>query len=66
MTAATRELAQRRAGTLEVALLWESNTNQVSLSVNDESTGDHFHLEIRPEEAMDAFHHPYAYVPIAV
>jgi hypothetical protein len=61
VTAATRELAQRRAGNLEVALLWDSDTNRVSIFLQDESTGEHFHFEVAPGEAMDAFHHPYAY-----
>jgi hypothetical protein len=64
MTAATRELAERRAGSLEVALLWDSDTNRLSVCVQDESTGEHFHLAVRPAQAMEAFHHPYAYAAV--
>ena len=55
-TAATRELARRRSGTLEVLLLWHPRIDGVELSVSDVSTG-----EVAPGTAMDAFHHPYAY-----
>jgi hypothetical protein len=57
----TRELAQRRSGTTEVLLLWRPETNGVELSVRDSATGAGFHIDVRPDNAMDAFYHPYAY-----
>jgi hypothetical protein len=33
----------------------------VELSVLDQATGDGFHIEIAPANAIDAFYHPYAY-----
>lgn len=60
-SAATRELARRRSGTLEVLLLWHPRIDGVELSVSDVSTGEGFQLEVAPGTAMDAFHHPYAY-----
>jgi hypothetical protein len=57
----TRELAQRRSGTVEVLLLWEPSVERVELSVCDSATGSGFHVEIAPGNAIDAFYHPYAY-----
>jgi hypothetical protein len=57
----TRELDHRSNDGLEVALHWQPATNRISVSVFDSKTGDDFDLEVDPAEAMDAFHHPYAY-----
>ena len=57
----TRELAQRRSGSVEVLLLWHPESDRVELSVRDVATGSGFRLEVAPSNAMDAFHHPYAY-----
>ena len=61
MSAATRELAQRLTGTLEVVLLWHTDTDRLCVRIRDASGGDHFQLEVAPAEAMDVFDHPYAY-----
>jgi hypothetical protein len=61
VTAPTRELAQRLSGTVEVLLLWHRELDRVGLSVCDLSTGEGFHLEVAPANAIDAFYHPYAY-----
>ena len=61
LRAPTRELARRRSGTLEVLLLWHPRIDGVELSVSDVTTGECFQIEVAPETAMDAFHHPYAY-----
>jgi hypothetical protein len=62
-SAPTRELAQRRSGTVEVLLLWRSEINQVEVSLYDSATDDGFHVEVAPGDALDAFYHPYAYAP---
>jgi hypothetical protein len=56
-----RELAQRRSGTDEVLLLWHPENGRVELSVRDLATGTGFRMEVAPDDALDAFHHPYAY-----
>jgi hypothetical protein len=61
MSAPARELAQRLSGTDEVLLLWHPDSERVELSVCDVETGAGFHLDVAPESAADAFHHPYAY-----
>ena len=60
-TTQTRELARRQSGTAEVLLLWHPRIEQVELSVSDSGTGECFHLEVAPGDALDAFNHPYAY-----
>jgi hypothetical protein len=58
---ASRELAQRLSGTVEVLLLWFPEVDRVEVSVRDPSTGAGFHVEVAPGSALDAFYHPYAY-----
>jgi hypothetical protein len=57
----TRELDFRSTDGLEVALLWQPETDRISVTVFDAKTGDDFDFQVDPEDAMDAFHHPYAY-----
>jgi hypothetical protein len=57
----TRELAQRLSGNDEILLLWKPLCEQVEIAVRDVETGIEFHLEVAPGNALDAFHHPYAY-----
>jgi hypothetical protein len=57
----TRQLDFRSTDGLEVTLHWQPETNRVSVSVFDAKTGDDFELDVEPADAMDAFHHPYAY-----
>jgi hypothetical protein len=56
-----RELDRRRSDGIEVTLSWNPRTNSVLVSVIDEREGDPFQVEVGAENAMDAFHHPYAY-----
>src|SRR5262249_17290178 len=57
----TEELDFRSNDGLEVTLLWQPETNQLTVSVYDSKAGDDFDIEVDPAEATDAFHHPYAY-----
>lgn len=58
----TRELAHRRSGEIEVSLLWHPALNRVELYILDLATGVSMNLDIAPDKALDAFHHPYAYI----
>jgi hypothetical protein len=60
-TTQTRELDYRSGDGLEVSLLWSPDTNRLTVLVSDTKAGDGFELEVEGHEAMDAFHHPYAY-----
>jgi hypothetical protein len=56
-----RELDHRQSDGIDVRLLWNSATNRVSVSVHDTKLGESFELDVDGAEALDAFHHPYAY-----
>ena len=58
----TRELDRRINDGIDVRLLWDPATNQVTVAVTDERLGGSFELDVDGAEALDAFHHPYAYV----
>ena len=60
--AATKELAYRNQNGLEVTLLWDPRSNEVSVEVVDHLDNTGFCLPIAGHLALDAFHHPYAYV----
>ena len=59
---AHRELAYRNQNGLKVRLLWDSRSNEVSVEVIDQLDDSGFRLPIAGHLALDAFHHPYAYV----
>ncbi len=59
---AQRELAYRNQNGLKVRLLWDSRSNEVSVEVIDQLDDNGFRLPIAGHLAMEAFHHPYAYV----
>jgi hypothetical protein len=56
-----RELDHRSSDGVQVTLLWSECTNRVFVSVVDERNGSSFRFEVAPPDALDAFHHPYAY-----
>ena len=56
-----RELDARSNDGIDVALLWNPQTNRVWVSVVDGKRGDAFVLDVDPSDALDAYHHPYAY-----
>jgi hypothetical protein len=58
-----RELAHRAHDGLEVTLLWDPRSNEVSVDVVDERTDSSFSLPVPAGSALDAFNHPYAYAP---
>lgn len=58
---AIRELDHRTGDDLEVTLLWNSQTNRVSVAVEDQFSGEVFEFAVEGRDAMAAFHHPYAY-----
>jgi hypothetical protein len=60
-TSAIRELDHRKADGIDVTLLWDSQTNHVSVAVIDERYGETFELDVPGPDAMYAFNHPYAY-----
>jgi hypothetical protein len=58
----TRELDQRSADGVEVALLWHTTRDYLSVVVSDAKLGETFELVLdRDDNPLDVFHHPYAY-----
>ena len=58
----TQELAQRANDGVEVRLLWNKADGRLTVAVDDSRTGESFDLVAESgKEALDAFHHPFAY-----
>jgi hypothetical protein len=57
---AMRELDHRAGDGIEVTLLWNTETNGVSVLVGEQE-GNSFQFEVPPADALEAFHHPFAY-----
>ena len=59
----SRELAHRHHDGLEVTLLWDPRSNEVSIELVDDRNETAVAFGVDPKFALDAFHHPFAYVP---
>ncbi len=59
-----RELDRRIGDGLEVALLWDAQTDQVFVSIVDRRRDVVLEVSVDPADALDAFRHPFAYVPV--
>jgi hypothetical protein len=55
------ELAQRDNDGIAVILLWHRESDRLTVTVRDWRTGEAFDLRAEAGNAMDVFHHPYAY-----
>jgi hypothetical protein len=56
-----RELDGRANDGFDVRLLWSPRTNRLFVTVEDQRGGDWFTLEVDAADALEAFHHPFAY-----
>jgi hypothetical protein len=56
-----RELAYRANDGLEVTLFWQPGTDELKVCVCDHKHGGYFEIRPAPDQALDAFHHPYSY-----
>ena len=59
----SRELAHRHQYGLEVVLLWNARSSEVSIELLDSRTETALAFVVDPKSALDAFHHPFAYAP---
>jgi hypothetical protein len=57
-----RELAHREGAGIAVSLLWSPDGKTITVEVVDLRTEEYFALDVAPELALDAFHHPFAYL----
>jgi hypothetical protein len=55
------ELASRASSGIEVTLRWNRRSDDLRVCVNDNHTGVYFELHAERDDALDIFHHPYAY-----
>jgi hypothetical protein len=55
------ELADRAGDGLDVRLYWNSGDGRVKVTVHRVTTDQHAELDVAPEDALEAFHHPFAY-----
>jgi hypothetical protein len=56
------ELCSRSGNGVDVALLWQRCNNTAMVIVVDHQNGETFLLEVQESEnALEMFHHPYAY-----
>ena len=55
------ELADRAGDGLDVRLLWNRADGRIKVTVTRTTTGRQGELRVAPQDAMDAFHHPFAY-----
>jgi hypothetical protein len=62
--AKSRELAHRATSVVEVTLLWRKRDNALTLRLLEVGTGIEFEFGVRPDQALEAFNHPYAYLPV--
>lgn len=56
-----RELDYRTGDGIGVWLLWNPETNRVSIAIEDARRGESLTFDVDPGEALRAFHHPYMY-----
>jgi hypothetical protein len=62
VTSRRRELAHRFGAGLDVTLYWNAGAELVTVEVLDLAAGENFELAVPRSQALDAFHHPFAYV----
>jgi hypothetical protein len=56
-----KELASRESDGIAVSLRGDLETGNVSVLVEDSKLGERFVVRAEPEQALQVFHHPYAY-----
>jgi hypothetical protein len=61
-TITRRELAHRASNGIDVSLFWDKVGDTLTLEIYDSKTDEYFQLEVPRDRALDAFHHPFAYV----
>lgn len=59
------ELAHRASGGIEVTLYWSAQDNSTSIEVWQPASEETLVFNVAGEQALDAFHHPFAHLPTA-
>jgi hypothetical protein len=58
-----RELAYRASGGIKVTLYWSAHDNTTTIEVQQPASGETLVFDVPGEGALDAFYHPFAYLP---
>jgi hypothetical protein len=61
-----RELDHRTSDGIDVWLLWNTETERVSIAVEDHRLGQSLAFEVAAAEAIAAFQHPFAYAALTM
>ena len=57
-----RELAHRTSGGLEITLYWDTDQGCITVEVHQPATKETIAFAVVREQALDAFHHPFAHL----
>lgn len=60
--ASARELDHRISDGIDAWLLWDAQSDRISVAVEDHHLGESAAFEVDPADVLSAFQHPYAYV----
>ena len=60
-----RELAHRVSGSIEITLYWCAEDNSTSIEVWQPPSEERLAFVVPREDALDAFHHPFAHLPLS-
>jgi hypothetical protein len=55
------DLASRKAGSIEVALIWDRFEKTLRVFAHDATTGEEFVVPVSADEATEVYEHPFAY-----
>jgi hypothetical protein len=55
------DLATRRAGGIEVALIWNRREKTLVVFAHDDLTSEEVAIPVSREEAVEVYRHPFAY-----
>jgi hypothetical protein len=55
------DLATRKAGSIEVALIWDRREKTLCVFAYDAMTGEEFVVPVNRAEAGEVYRHPFAY-----
>jgi hypothetical protein len=64
-TEATRDLAHRISGGMEVTLYWCVEDDSIHIELRQPAPAESIGFPVARERALDAFYHPFAHVPAA-
>jgi hypothetical protein len=60
-----RELARRVSGSMEFTLYWRPTDDSTSIEVRQPVSGERLAFRVPREQALDAFYHLFAHLPLA-